>query len=103
MDDDPPPETPRTRSVRWAVAGIVVLGIVAYANSLTGAFVLDDDGAPRLVLGSRLLRWTPAGYTDPTRRRARGTAVVITPPSLVEVIATERAPLVPFLHPSAAG
>jgi hypothetical protein len=26
---------------------------------------------------------------------------VITPPSLVKVLATERAPLVPFLHPSA--
>jgi hypothetical protein len=26
---------------------------------------------------------------------------VITPPSLVKVLATERTPLVPFLHPSA--
>jgi hypothetical protein len=26
---------------------------------------------------------------------------VITPPSLVEFLATERTPLVPFLHPSA--
>ena len=66
-----------------------------------GAFVLGDEGTPRLVLGSRLLRWTSAGYTEPIPRRARGTAVVITPPSLVKVIATERAPLVPFLHPSA--
>jgi hypothetical protein len=68
-----------------------------------GAFVLGDDEAPWLVLGSRLLRWTPEGYTDRVPRPARRSATVITPPSLVKVLATERAPLVPFLHPSAAG
>ena len=64
-----------------------------------GTFVIGD-GAPWLVLGSQLLRWTPAGYTDRQPRKRRRTATVVTPPSLVRVLATERAPLVPFLHPS---
>jgi hypothetical protein len=65
-----------------------------------GAFVLHD-GEPMVVLGSHLLRWTPAGYTDRVPRRPRRTATVITPPSLVQVLQTDRTPLVPFLHPSA--
>lgn len=66
-----------------------------------GAFVLGEDGEPWLVLGSHLLRWTSAGYTDRALRKPRAAATVITPPSLVKVLATERTPLVPFLHPSA--
>jgi hypothetical protein len=66
-----------------------------------GAFVLQD-GAPFLVLGDRLLRWSPAGYHDarprPARRRR---ATLITPPSLVALLRTERSPLVALLHPSA--
>src|SRR4051812_27966435 len=65
-----------------------------------GAFVLRD-GAPWLVHGPRLRRWTPAGYPDRAPRPARGTASVITPPSLVALLRTEREPLVPFLHDSA--
>jgi hypothetical protein len=65
-----------------------------------GAFVLER-GEPWLVLGPRLLRWTPAGYTERRPRRPRATATVITPPSLVKVLGTQRTPLVPFLHPSA--
>lgn len=65
-----------------------------------GAFVLRD-GVPHLVLGGWLLRWTPAGYDAPVPRPARGTATTITPPSLVELLRTDREPLVPFLHPSA--
>ena len=64
-----------------------------------GAFVLES-GEPHLVLGRKLLRWTPAGYVEP-RRTAGGTAVLITPPSLVAVLRTGWTPLVPFLHPSA--
>ena len=66
-----------------------------------GAFVLHS-GEPHLVLGRELLRWSPAGYTAGTRRPVRGTtATVITPPSLVALLATDRTPLVPLLHPSA--
>ena len=64
-----------------------------------GALVADGDAA-FLVLGERLLRWTPAGYVD-ARPRPRGTAVVLTPPSLVAVLATGWEGAVPLLHPSA--
>jgi hypothetical protein len=63
-----------------------------------GAFVLEG-GEPWLVLGGRLLRWTPAGY-DAAKRRPRGDAVLITPPSLVALLRTGWSPLVPFVHPS---
>ena len=65
-----------------------------------GAFVLRDDG-PRLVLGPRLLRWTPAGYVDPAPRPPRARARVITPRSSVEILRTGWRPVVPLLHPSA--
>jgi hypothetical protein len=63
-----------------------------------GAFVLAE-GAPWLVLGDLLLRWTPAGYTR-RRRRVDGVAQVITPPSLLAVLPGWRGE-VPLLHPSA--
>ena len=65
-----------------------------------GALVADGDAA-LLVLGERLLRWTPAGYVD-GRRRPHGTAAVLTPPSLVAVLAAGWEGAVPLLHPSAA-
>ena len=64
-----------------------------------GAFVLAD-GEPRLVRGPQLLRWTPAGYVAP-KRRPSGEAMLVTPPSLVEVLASGWSGLVPFIHPSA--
>mgnify|MGYP001026622633 FL=1 len=66
-----------------------------------GAFVLWE-GEPRLVLGERLLRWTPAGYEDPLPRSPDAHARLVTPPSLVSLLRTDRQPLVPLLHPSAA-
>ena len=66
-----------------------------------GTFILGERDEPWLVLGSRLMRWTPAGYAERAPRRPRVTVTVITPPSLVKVLTTERTPLVPFLHPSA--
>jgi hypothetical protein len=66
-----------------------------------GAFVLRDD-TPWLVRGDRLLRWTPAGYTDAVASPAATRAVVITPPTLVAVLDRGWRPTaVPFLHPSA--
>ncbi len=67
-----------------------------------GSFVVHD-GAPHLVLGSHLLRWTAGGY-DARRhpRRTRQQVVLLTPPSLVAVLRAgweER--LVPLVHPSA--
>ena len=66
-----------------------------------GAFVLRDGG-PHLVLGTGLLRWTPAGYTDPAPRPKAGSAEVITPPSMLAVLRSDWRPLVPLLHPSGA-
>ncbi|MBA2356792.1 MAG: hypothetical protein H0V84_00010 [Actinobacteria bacterium] len=65
-----------------------------------GAFVLRD-GEPWLVLGRRLLRWTPGGYESSVQRPGRGYAVLITPPSLVAVLRAGWEPSVPLLHPSA--
>jgi hypothetical protein len=65
-----------------------------------GTFVVRH-GEPCLVLGAELLRWTPAGYAERTRRPAQGDAIVLTPPSLVAVLAAGWQPLVPLLHPSA--
>jgi hypothetical protein len=71
----------------------------AFGDLPDGAFVLRDD-EPWLVLGDRLLRWTPAGYAD---RRARpvGRAKVITPRSVVDVLRAGWQGAVPLLHPSA--
>jgi len=64
-----------------------------------GTFVLEN-GEPWLVLGSELLQWTPGGYG--TRRpRPPGEALLITAPTMVDVLRAGWAPVVPFLHPSA--
>jgi hypothetical protein len=66
-----------------------------------GTFVLLDSH-PHLVLGPELLRWSSAGYTGRvTRPPGRVRATVITPPSLVALLGTDRTPLVPLVHPSA--
>jgi len=64
-----------------------------------GAFVLLEN-EPWLVRGTELRRWTPSGYAERVDRPS-GRAALLTPPSLVELLRTEREPLVPFLHPSA--
>jgi hypothetical protein len=64
-----------------------------------GAFVLLD-GDPWVVAGERVWRWTPAGYAEWQRRRPVATEL-ITPPSLVAVLAGGWRPTaVPFLHDS---
>jgi hypothetical protein len=67
-----------------------------------GTVVFHED-VPSLVLGSRLLAWSPIGYDATSARPRRGRALVITPPSLVALLAAGWAPVVPFIHPSAAG
>ena len=71
----------------------------SYENLPDGAFVLADE-EPWLVHGPQVLHWTPAGYVD-ARARPTGRAVLLTPPSLVAVLASGWDGLVPFLHPSA--
>jgi hypothetical protein len=85
--------TPRTGERRFHTA--------ALSSLPDGAFVLRD-AKPYLVLGHALAEWSPGGYVSCVRRSRRETATVITPPSLVELLRTEREPLVPLLHPSAA-
>ena len=70
------------------------------AEQPDGAFVLRD-GMPYLVLGDRLLRWSPSGYADGEPRKARLSVIVITPPSLVEVLRAGWSSSLPLVHPSA--
>ena len=65
-----------------------------------GAFVLHE-GSPHVVLGSRLLRWTAAGYVEARRRPEAGLATLLTPPPVVAVLKGGWESSVPFLHPSA--
>ncbi len=71
-----------------------------YPTLPIGSFVLRD-GAPWLVVGSELLRWTPAGYVDRTSRPPGGRARVLTPVSLVSVLRSGWCGAVPLVHPSA--
>jgi hypothetical protein len=75
--------------------------VASYDDLPDSAFVLED-GEPWLILGSRILRWTPAGYVVAKARPTRASAVLVTPPSLVAVLASSWDGLVPLLHPSAS-
>ena len=83
------------------------LHAVAYHRLPDGTFVLHED-APKLVLGDALRSWSCAGYGR-AEPRPSGTATLITPPSLVEVLRAgwyagrAAAAAVPFLHPTADG
>lgn len=66
-----------------------------------GAFVLQD-GVPCLVLGRRLLTWTPSGYASADPRPRGEHAELITPPSLVSVLGAGWSGAVPLLHPTVA-
>jgi hypothetical protein len=56
-----------------------------WAELPDGSFVALD-GATALVLGDRLVAWTPGGYGRSRRRPKRGTATVITPPSTLAAL-----------------
>jgi hypothetical protein len=74
----------------------------AYDSLPDGAFVVRE-GEAWLVRGPQLLRWTPAGYAERLPRPRIATAAVLTPPSLLAVLAGGWDPLVPLFHPSAGG
>jgi hypothetical protein len=61
-----------------------------------GAFVLLES-VPHLVLGDALLRWTAGGYAE-RRRRMRGRAESITPPTILGVLAAGWTGSVPFYN-----
>ena len=75
----------------------------AALDDLPDATFVLRAGAPWLVRGAELLAWTPAGYGQRVARPAGERAVLITPPSLVEVLRAGWEGDVPLLHPSAAG
>jgi hypothetical protein len=70
----------------------------AIASELPDGAMAELDGRPYLVLGGRLLAWTPGGYHDARSTEAVGQVTVITPRATVAVLA---AGYQPILHPSA--
>jgi len=80
-------------------AGARRLHEAAFATLPDGAFVLAG-GEPQMVLGDAIVAWAADGYRAPAPR-PRGRAVVITPPSLVELLRSGWGGSVPLLHPSA--
>ena len=72
-----------------------------YRDLPDGAFVLHES-QPCLILGPRLLTWSPGGYRASRRRPRNARALLITPPSLVALLVSDWTPLVPLLHPSAS-
>jgi hypothetical protein len=72
-----------------------------FAELPDGAFVLHQS-EPWLVLSAELRRWTPGGYAD-RRSCPNGAAVLLTPPSLVEILRAGWDGVVPLLHPTAMG
>jgi len=74
------------------------LHTATYDSLPDGAIVLERDNAPFLVLDGRLLEWSFSGYrSTASRPRGRDAAVVVTPPSLVEVLRAGWSPLVPLV------
>ena len=69
---------------------------VPFGELPDGAFV-SIDGEPYAVRGKSLLHWTPKRY-DRSIGRRRGTADVLTPPSIVQVLSRGYQPR---WHPSA--
>ena len=68
-----------------------------FENLPDGAFVVIE-GAAWLVHGDRILRYNPGGY-DLVSGRPDGPATVLTPPSIIRILASD---YVPCLHDSAA-
>jgi hypothetical protein len=67
-----------------------------------GAFVLEG-GAPLLVYGGELRRWSPSGYTGHMRRPRDGPATVVTPPSLAKVLRHGWTSVLQLVHPTVSG
>jgi hypothetical protein len=72
-----------------------------YGELPDGAFVLYG-GQPHVVVGTRLLTWSPGGYFGSLGRPRSTQATLITPPSLLALLGCAWSPIVPLLHPSAA-
>lgn len=71
-----------------------------WAELPDATFVLVDGGAPAVVVGDRVVPWTPMGYGRPAGRPGVGLAEVITPPSTVAAL---HAGYCPQLDPALGG
>ena len=87
----------RLHAVRLAGPGIRRTYRAPLAGLPDGAMV-ELEGAPFLVHGSRLLAWTPGGYLDWSARAPADEVTVITPQATVAVLAAGYRPVI---HPSA--
>ena len=77
------------------------LYVGAFEGLPAGAFVVHEGGAC-VVRGGALWRWTMNGYTPARSLPVSGSATVITPPSIVEVLRAGWTSDLPLLHPSAS-
>jgi hypothetical protein len=68
------------------------------SDDLPDGTMIAIGNAAYAVRGEILLRWSPAGYGGRTPRAAAGEADLLTPPSIVAVLA---AGYCPHWHPSA--
>ena len=75
---------------------------VALDDLPDAAFVLRE-GAPWLVLGDGLRRWSPGGYAEAIPRPRAERARAITPPSLIGVLRSGWTGAVPLLGPEDPG
>jgi len=82
---------------RIDAAGAKLTYRAAWSGLPAGVFV-RQAGRPHLVLGSRLAAWTADGYVAGPERPMEGETEVLTPRSIVAVLA---AGYCPGLHPSA--
>lgn len=67
-------------------------------DELPDGVMIARDGEAFALRGAQLLRWTPSGYDKPVPRPRGIDAEVLTPPSIVKVLAQGYAPQ---WHPSA--
>ena len=67
-------------------------------DALPDGAMIDLDGEAYALRGNRLLRWTPWGYVDAKKRPHKVAVDVLTPPSILAVLAAGYRPL---WHPSA--
>lgn len=88
----------RMQESRWDKAARAPRRFTApLADLPDGTFIETPDGQAQLVLGPRLLPYSPAGYGPALPRPAKGEARVLTPDVTVRVLAAGFAPV---LHPS---
>ncbi|MDX2158291.1 MAG: hypothetical protein SFW09_17465 [Hyphomicrobiaceae bacterium] len=82
---------------RVTAAGTKVTHTAAWVDLPTAAFV-RREGTAMLILDEHLVAWSSGGYAARTKKPRHGKAEVLTPQSIVAVIA---AGYRPALHPSA--